>query len=193
MAVNSRRAAVKKTATRKVAVPKQVVEPVEVDEMDYEEAGEVITELTNAAIEAHNETSPVELPFLTLEQIQRAPDRTEKSLTIEEWKGRILIRSLSAKTVMAMLGEDNEVTGEGDMKMDLNFTAMQKEIIMAGVVQPVITESGYNILMEKSAAPFLRIFQEIMLISNLKGIGATGEPQAVEDEVAKFRESEESE
>lgn len=188
---NPRRATSKTAAKRTVRkpVPKQP-ESVENEEVPtLEESVETMMETVEAMSEEIEEIK-VKVRRLTIEEINTANDREEKELTIPEWNnGAILIRGLSAERILSMMGDDNSVTGEGEMEMSLSFSSIGEQVIKAGIVDPVVTDAGYQIIINKSAGPVIRIFQEIMKISNLRGTTEDGKPQAVVDEVNKFRPS----
>lgn len=131
-----------------------------------------------------DEPSLDEMPVLTIEMIRDAKDRTEEWIPVKEWGGKMKIRSLSANAMFTMMGEDNTGITESGFTMDLSVVAMQKAIIMNGVVQPVITDAGFEILMEKSTAPVMKVLNSIMRVSKL-GKDKDGK-DPVEAEVATF-------
>lgn len=118
--------------------------------------------------------------------IQQAKDRTTKWVPVKEWGGKMQIRSLSADAMFAMMDDEGAGITEQGFKMDLSVKTMQQQIIQNGVVQPVITDAGFKILMDKSTGPVMRLMQEIMRISKLGSKdGESGDP--VNDEVKTFR------
>ena len=205
MATGSARRPVKKAAQstkRRVAVPKPApapqVEEAEVEEVEAEEVEDVNDEDTqevpesikqlaeDALAAAEDEDDDLEnMPVLTIEQIRDAKDRTTQWLPVKEWGGKMQIKSLSAKAMFDMMGDDNAGITESGFTMDLSMVSMQKAIIQNGVVQPVITDAGFEILMEKSTGPVMHVLQSIMRISKL-GKGEDGK-DPVEQEVTTFR------
>lgn len=202
MATGSARRPVKKAAQtkRRVAVPKPApapeVEETEVDEVeaqevedvndeDTQEVPESIKQLAEDALAAAEDDDLENMPVLTIELIRDAQDRTTKWIPVKEWGGKMQIRSLSAQAMFDMMGDDNAGITESGFTMDLSMVSMQKAIITNGVVQPVITDAGFEILMQKSTAPVMNLLQSIMRISKL-GKGESGK-DPVEEEVTTFR------
>jgi hypothetical protein len=214
MATNARRSSgtAKKAVpskTRRVAVPKPAP-PVEPEELETEDVEEEFYDDTEEEapeeVESVNEEVPDSIkqlaedamaaaedeeldldsmPVLTIEMIRDAKDRTTEWIPVKDWGGKMQVRSLSANAMFEMLGDDKSGITEEGFSMDLSLTSMQKAIIMNGVVQPVITEAGFTILMEKSTAPVMSVLQAIMRVSKL-GKGASGK-DAVTEEVDTFR------
>lgn len=126
------------------------------------------------------------MPVLTIEMIREAKDRTTQWIPVKEWGGKMQIKSLSAAAMFDMMGgDDSSGITEAGFKLDLSVGSMQKAIITNGVVQPVMTEAGFKILMEKSTAPVMSVLQAIMRISKLSK-GESGKDPLTE-EIDTFR------
>lgn len=213
MATNSRRSTAKKTVAtkRRVAVPKPAPapEPEELETEEYdgldeesneeeegvnetEEVPESIQQLAQDAMEADPGSNNLDsMPVLTIEMIRDAKDRTTEWVPVEEWGGKMQIRSLSASAMFDMLGDDDS-TGitENGVSIDLSLKSMQAVILQSGIVQPVITNEGMTILLEKSSAPVMKLLTRIMAISKLStGRTEDGTPSALAAEVTTFRPS----
>lgn len=202
MATNPRRVASKKPARPvKRIVPKQEpapeVEAEETNELEEEveihsadsapeeEVPESIRQVVQDAMDATRDDDLESMPVLTIEMIRDARDRTTQWLPVPEWGGKMQIKSLSADAMFGMMDDDSAGITETGIKMDLSVTSMQKQIIQNGVVQPVITDAGFQILMEKSTAPVMKIMNAIMKISKM-GSNENGE-SSVDNEVKTFR------
>ena len=205
MATSARRPVKKavQSPKRRVAVPKPAapvepqVEEVEsedveeeevegVNDEDTQEVPESIKQLAEDALAQAEEDFDLDsMPVLTIEMIRDAKDRTTQWLPVPEWGGKMQIKSLSAKAMFDMMGDDNAGITESGFTMDLSMVSMQKAIITSGVVQPVITDAAFEILMEKSTGPVMNLLQSIMRISKLAK-GESGK-DPVEEEVATFR------
>jgi len=167
------------------------------EEEDEEEGDDSISEDTKAAIAAEMEKDvepePVQIRRLTLLDIERAKDITEEPFFVEEWEGEILLRSPSARKLIAMIKD----SGQGQLSIDssgkastsdVEFDVMLRELVMMSVVDPVIDEAAYEMILDKSGGALFGIFGKIREIAKLDRIGSNGKKiDAVKEEEKTFR------
>lgn len=100
---------------------------------------------------------------LSLEEILSAEDDAEESVYIKEWGGKITIRGLSKREFDFMRKQATRRDARGK-RNDI----YEMEIILAGVVKPVISRAAYQQLQDKSAGVLVHILNEIYRKSGLE-------------------------
>lgn len=167
------------------------------DEEDEEDEDEdPISEKTHAAVreqmESTPEVEPVKIRRLTIAEIRMANDITEEPYYVEEWEGEVLLRSPSARKLIGMIKD----SGQGKLTVDngqastdeVDFDVMLEELVKMSVVDPVIDEEAYQMILDKSAGALFGIFGEIRKIAKLDRLGNDGKKvDAVKEEEKRFR------
>ena len=99
--------------------------------------------------------------ILSKEAIREVEDVTEKPLEVPEWKGSVVIRSVTKREMNVIKEAARDQSG------DINEDLLEKGIFLAGVKQPVFEETDYEWLLDKSFSALQRITKAILETSNL--------------------------
>lgn len=100
--------------------------------------------------------------YLTLEQIEEAPDVQEEDVTVPEWGGVVKVRGFTKDVEMA-LREEAKIPGTEPPETD----RQKLELLFAvhGIVEPPMTEAYLGILRKKSSASVNRVLRVIMRLN----------------------------
>lgn len=99
-----------------------------------------------------------QLERLTLDQLLAVDDRPEAEVDVPEWGGSVKVKALSLASFQKAM-EDATVGG----KVDEQRATLH--MLLAGVVEPPLTEDHYEMLRQKSVAPITRIVERIAALS----------------------------
>lgn len=104
--------------------------------------------------------SETQIPqYLTLEQIEEAPDVLEEDVDVPEWGGKVQVRGFTKDVEMALREEAKGPDGEHDRrKMELLF-------LVHGIVNPPLAESAITMLSKKSSAACNRVLRVLMRLN----------------------------
>jgi len=95
--------------------------------------------------------------ILTLEGIIKADDVSEEKFWIPEWKGYVVLRSMSQRQIDRIRKTAKSRSGK------YNESMLQAMVTMAGMVKPEVKSTvDYDVLKDKSASAMSRIFNRIM-------------------------------
>jgi hypothetical protein len=92
----------------------------------------------------------------SLQQILDSDDLGQEKFYVKEWDSVILIRGLS-KTEFDHMRKVSKTKAARGRSQDI----IEREIVLAGVVQPVITARDYVRLQDKNAGALVRIMNAI--------------------------------
>jgi hypothetical protein len=100
--------------------------------------------------------------YLTLEQIEEAPDVQEEDVDVPEWGGTVKVRGFTKDVEMA-LREEAKIPGSEPPEVDRR----KLELLMAvhGIVEPPMTETQMGMLAKKSSAAVNRIMRVVMRLN----------------------------
>ncbi|GAA2554931.1 hypothetical protein GCM10010423_65130 [Streptomyces levis] len=163
----------------------------EEDEEDQPELSSEAKEAIAAEMDKSPEPEPVKFKRLTIMDIQRAQDITEEEHYVEEWEGTVLLRSPSARKIINMIKD----SGQGSMRIEngqastdeVDFDVMLEELVKMSVVDPVIDEEAYQMILDKSAGALFSIFGKVREIAKLDRISGGKKVDAVKEEEKRFR------
>lgn len=112
--------------------------------------------------------------YLTRDALLGAADLQEEDVDVPEWGGRIKVRGLS-------LGQYQDVQEKATVGGVLDGRRYTVMLVMAGIVEPALSDDDFEQLRGKALAPIDRIAGRIMILSGLA-------PGALEDAEATFPE-----
>jgi hypothetical protein len=103
-----------------------------------------------------------EINILSLDEILDAADVSERELPIPEWGGYVVVRSVTKREMDEIKKRCKDVNDE------LDEDAVEKALVITGLVNPKIDDAGYERLLDKSMGAMQKISSAIV-----KGSGAT--------------------
>lgn len=98
--------------------------------------------------------------ILSAEEVLAAPDLEERELYVPEWKGSIVLKSLT-KAAHAEMRRNAIVADEFDLDL------YDIQIFVHGVIEPKFTEDQAKALLEKNAGVIERVNRLIVKMSGL--------------------------
>lgn len=114
------------------------------------------------------------MAILTKQQIKDVEDITQEEISVPEWGGEVVIRSISKRQMRDMKKRIRNKDGEVDED------ELEKEIFLSGVVDPQFDREDYEWLLDKSMSAMNNVTQAIL--------GASKEDEgAVKDAEKQFR------
>jgi hypothetical protein len=100
---------------------------------------------------------------LSVEDIITSDDRNTVDVEVPEWGGVVRVQSFTkAQQVAIRRSASASLTG-GDIDVD----EFERQVFLAGLVDPEVTPDQYNLLMEKNAQAMDRIVKEILRINGM--------------------------
>lgn len=108
---------------------------------------------------------------LTLEEILSAHDLVEKTVSVPEWGGEVVVRGFSKAKQQALRREATDAEG------NLDSDKVEMLMFCYGIVDPEISSESYLALRDKNAGAIDRVLKEILAISGL-GPEALAEAQS---------------
>lgn len=97
----------------------------------------------------------LKVEFLTFEQIAAADDITEKIVDVPEWNGKVLVKSLSKRKMDVIHEKSRNADGELDQER------VEMMIFCTGMIQPRVTAEQYEVMRDRSATAWMRIYKAI--------------------------------
>jgi hypothetical protein len=98
-------------------------------------------------------------PILTWEQLQSVDDTAAEKLYIKEWGGNVLVKGIS----MEELNHVRRLSGTKHVKLSgTRSDVINREILIAGMVQPAVTKDTFPILQQRSAGAVIKITDRIL-------------------------------
>ena len=98
---------------------------------------------------------------LSLAQIQEAKDVTETPVPVSEWGGDVIVRSVTKRQMKDI--KNNSKGSDGELDDD----EVEKQIFIAGMVNPLVSEEDYEWMQDKSASAFTKVMKAILGVSGL--------------------------
>jgi len=99
--------------------------------------------------------------ILSLEQIREAKDVTETTIPVSEWGGDVVVRSVTKRQ---MKGSKNTAKGSDG---ELDDDEVEKQIFLAGMINPSITPEDYEWMQDKSASSMTKVMKAIIGVSGM--------------------------
>ena len=97
--------------------------------------------------------------YLTLEDIENAPDVPEEDVDVPEWGGKVRVRGFTKDVEMACREEARDADGDVDRgKLEMLF-------LVHGIVNPPLTPSSLTMLSQKSSAACNRVLRTVMRLN----------------------------
>jgi hypothetical protein len=127
------------------------------DEYDFDEDDEPEDEIPGVPPEdphAHEDA-----PIITMDQLAAVDDTEEEKFYVEEWKANVLLKGLS----MEELTHVRRRAGTKQVKMSgTRSDVINRELLIAGMVQPVVNVQNYHVLQQRAAGAIVRITNRIV-------------------------------
>lgn len=96
---------------------------------------------------------------LTWEELESVDDTAEEKFYVEEWGGSVKIKGIS----MEELNHVRRRSGTKQVRLSgTRSDVINREILIAGMVQPAVNANNYQILLQKSAGAIVRITDRIL-------------------------------
>jgi len=114
--------------------------------------------------------------IITVEQLLAAEDLPPEAIDVPEWGGQVKVRGLSVKAI-------NQANRESTVAGEIDEEKIACAVVIAGMVEPQLTNDQAGQLAEKSMAVINRIVKEIYRLSGLD--------ESVKEREAGFREGSE--
>lgn len=105
------------------------------------------------------------MAILSMQNIMEAEDITETTVPVPEWGGEVVVRSVSYRKMGKIKAAVSD--GRGGAQVSEDDVEVEKGLLVAGLVNPSISEEEADMLMEKSASAVMTVLAAIM--SNSKG------------------------
>lgn len=106
-----------------------------------------------------------EVKILDFDDIVNVEDTAEEAVFIKEWGGSVVIKGITKTEFdhLRMKARSKNARGRSNQ-------IIEREVLLAGMVQPRLTVERYNILMEKSAGAILKLTKLVMEKSGLSDL-----------------------
>lgn len=98
---------------------------------------------------------------LSLDMIREAKDVTEKNISVPEWGGDVIVRSITKRQMKDI--KNNAKSSDGGLDDD----EVEKQIFLAGLCQPAVSEEDYEWMQDKSASAMTKVLGGILGQSNM--------------------------
>lgn len=105
----------------------------------------------------------IEMAILTFENIIEADDITETEVPVPEWGGSVVVRSISYRKMGRLKKKVAEA--KGDVEISDDDSEYEKELLVAGLVNPTIDIDQAELLMDKSAGAVMKVLSAVMKTS----------------------------
>src|SRR5882672_8749321 len=110
-----------------------------------------------------------EAEVITLEELQDVDDTAPEKFYVKEWGKNVVLKGISMEDLKHIRRRANTKQARvSGMRRDI----MEKELIIAGLVQPAVNQQTFIVLQQKSAGAVASIANRIMEKS---GMGETAE------------------
>lgn len=101
---------------------------------------------------------------LTVEDIITSDDRDLVDVEVPEWGGIVKVQPFT-KRQQVEIRRAAQVSLGGDGNIDVD--EFERQVFLAGLVEPEVTPDQYNLLLEKNAQAMDRIVKEILRINGM--------------------------
>jgi hypothetical protein len=98
---------------------------------------------------------------LTLEDIEQVQDVTERTVPVPQWNGSVVVRSITKRQMREIKRNSRDKDGE------LQEELVEKQVFIAGLVDPAVDDDAYEKLLDKSSAAVDTITKAILDQSHL--------------------------
>lgn len=115
------------------------------------------------------------MAILTVANIMEAEDITETTVPVPEWNGEVVVRSVSYRKMGKIKAEISKE--RGGAKVSEDDVEVEKNLLVAGLVDPKISIEEADLLMEKSASSIITLLTAIMKNSKASGDEAVKEAE----------------
>lgn len=128
---------------------------------DYEDYDD---EPEDAAPEEFHDGLPKDEPdhIATFDEIMASDDTADEKFYVPEWKSWILVKGLTKNEFDHMRRQSRSKAAAGRQN-----EVLERELTIAGVVQPRLDMNKYNLLLERNAGAMVRILNKVMEKSGL--------------------------
>ena len=97
--------------------------------------------------------------YLTLEEIEAAPDVQEEDVDVPEWGGTVRVRGFTKDVEMACREEARDEDGDVDRgKLEMLF-------LVHGIINPPVTATSVTMLAKKSSSACNRVLRTLMRLN----------------------------
>jgi hypothetical protein len=122
------------------------------------------------------------LPVLSAEDLLAKQTLREEYVEVPEWGARVKVRELSMGTYQQVQEKATDARGT------LDETKLQAYLVIAGIVEPELTDDAYEWVRGQSMRAVNRVLEKVMQLSGI-GLGALEDaeamfPQATGDDMA---------
>lgn len=101
------------------------------------------------------------MSILSLDAIREAKDVTETTVPVSEWGGDIVVRSVTKRQMKDIKNSSKDSNGE------LDDDEVEKQLFIAGVLDPHVSEEDYEWMQDKSASAMTKVLKAILGVSNM--------------------------
>ena len=112
------------------------------------------------------------LPVLTAEDLLSKQTLREEYVEVPEWGARVKVRELSMGTYQQVQEKATDARGT------LDETKLQAYLVIAGIVEPELTDDAYEWVRGQSMRAVNRVLEKVMQLSGI-GLGALEDAEAM--------------
>lgn len=98
------------------------------------------------------------MAILSIQQIMQAKDVTEKTVSVPEWGGEVVVRSISHRTMRDIKKQLAAESGTDDVSED----ELEKWILIKGMVEPEVSPEEYEHIIDRSTSAVTTILTSIL-------------------------------
>jgi len=117
------------------------------------------------------------LPVLSAEDLLAKQTLREEYVEVPEWGARVKVRELSMGTYQQVQEKATDARGT------LDETKLQAYLVIAGIVEPELTDDAYEWVRGQSMRAVNRVLEKVMQLSGI-GLGALEDAEAMFPEEA---------
>jgi len=100
---------------------------------------------------------------LSMEDILTADDLSTTTVEVPEWGGSVKVRPFTKRQQVSIRKQAQSSLQGGEIDVD----EFERQVFLAGVVEPEITVDQYNLLLEKNAQAMDRIVKAVLEINGM--------------------------
>lgn len=100
---------------------------------------------------------------LSMEDILTADDLTVRDVEVPEWGGTVKVRAFT-KRQQIEIRRSAQASMQGDQ---IDVDEFERQVFLAGMVEPEVNADQYNLLMERNAQALDRITRAILEINGM--------------------------
>jgi hypothetical protein len=112
------------------------------------------------------------LPVLSAEDLLAKQTLREEYVEVPEWGARVKVRELSMGTYQQVQEKATDARGS------LDETKLQAYLVIAGIVEPELTDDAYEWVRGQSMRAVNRVLEKVMQLSGI-GLGALEDAEAM--------------